>query len=131
MYNGVAAWLGWLPGGLMHAHIGASALLAATSGSSVATAAAIATAAMPQVDRHGYSERVFLGSLAAGGTLGILIPPSINTIISGFLTVTSVRRLFMAGLIPGVVLAAYRSPFPKFASVSIVLRCTNTPDRNS
>lgn len=105
MYNGVSAWLGWLPGGLMHANIGASALFAATSGSSVATAATIGTTAMPQVDRHGYSERLFLGSLAAGGTLGILIPPSINMIIYGFLTDTSVPRLFMAGLVPGIVLA--------------------------
>ena len=105
MYNGVAVWLGWLPGGLMHANIGASAIFAATSGSSVATAATISTTAMPQVDRHGYSERLFLGSLAAGGTLGILIPPSINMIIYGFLTDTSVPRLFMAGLIPGLVLA--------------------------
>lgn len=105
MYRGVAAWIGWLPGGLMHANIGASALFAATSGSSVATAATIGTTAMPQVDRHGYNERLFLGSLAAGGTLGILIPPSINMIIYGFLTDTSVPRLFVAGLVPGILLA--------------------------
>ncbi|WP_067339166.1 TRAP transporter large permease [Stappia indica] len=120
MYNGVAAWLGWLPGGLMHANIGASALFAATSGSTVATAATIGTTAMPQVDRHGYSERLFLGSLAAGGTLGILIPPSINMIIYGFLTDTSVPRLFMAGLIPGIVLAA-------IFSLVIVVLCIVKP----
>lgn len=105
MYRGVAAWLGWLPGGLMHANIGASALFAATSGSSVATAATIGTTAMPQIDKNGYNERLFLGSLAAGGTLGILIPPSINMVIYGFLTDTSVPRLFIAGLVPGILLA--------------------------
>jgi tripartite ATP-independent transporter DctM subunit len=105
MYRGVSVWTAWLPGGLMHANIGASALFAATSGSSVATAATIGTTAMPQIDRHGYNERLFLGSLAAGGTLGILIPPSINMIIYGFLTDTSVPRLFVAGIIPGLLLA--------------------------
>ncbi|WP_174802867.1 TRAP transporter large permease [Martelella limonii] len=120
MYNGVSAWLGWLPGGLMHANIGASALFAATSGSSVATAATIGTTAMPQVDRHGYSERLFLGSLAAGGTLGILIPPSINMIIYGFLTDTSVPRLFMAGLVPGIVLAL-------IFSLTILVLCVVKP----
>lgn len=105
MYRGVAAWIGWLPGGLMHANIGASALFAATSGSSVATAATIGTTAMPQIAKHAYNERLFIGSLAAGGTLGILIPPSINMIIYGFLTDTSVPRLFLAGLVPGIVLA--------------------------
>ncbi|MBL3563492.1 TRAP transporter large permease subunit [Rhodovulum sulfidophilum] len=120
MYAGVSAWLGWLPGGLMHANIGASALFAATSGSSVATAATIGTTAMPQVDRHGYSERLFLGSLAAGGTLGILIPPSINMIIYGFLTDTSVPRLFMAGLVPGIVLAA-------IFSMTILVLCIFRP----
>ncbi|BAQ71347.1 hypothetical protein NHU_04233 [Rhodovulum sulfidophilum] len=120
MYAGVSAWLGWLPGGLMHANIGASALFAVTSGSSVATAATIGTTAMPQVDRHGYSERLFLGSLAAGGTLGILIPPSINMIIYGFLTDTSVPRLFMAGLVPGIVLAA-------IFSMTILVLCILRP----
>ncbi|MBL3609963.1 TRAP transporter large permease [Rhodovulum sulfidophilum] len=120
MYAGVSAWLGWLPGGLMHANIGASALFAATSGSSVATAATIGTTAMPQVDRHGYSERLFLGSLAAGGTLGILIPPSINMIIYGFLTDTSVPRLFMAGVVPGIVLAA-------IFSMTILVLCILRP----
>lgn len=120
MYNGVAAWIGWLPGGLMHANIGASALFAATSGSSVATAATIGTTAMPQVDRHGYSERLFLGSLAAGGTLGILIPPSINMIIFGFLTDTSVPQLFVAGLIPGILLAI-------IFSITIIVLCVAAP----
>ena len=120
MYRGVAAWLGWLPGGLMHANIGASALFAATSGSSVATAATIGTTAMPQIDKNGYNERLFLGSLAAGGTLGILIPPSINMVIYGFLTDTSVPRLFIAGLVPGILLALV-------FSATILILCAVVP----
>lgn len=105
MYNSMSLWLSWLPGGLMHANIGASALFAATSGSSVATAATVGTVAIPQIQKKGYNESLFLGSLAAGGTLGILIPPSINLIIYGVLTNTSVPRLYLAGIIPGLLLA--------------------------
>ncbi len=106
VYNAVAQWLSWLPGGLMHANIGACAMFAATSGSSVATAATIGTVALPQIQKRGYNERLFLGSIAAGGTLGILIPPSINFIIYGLLTNSSVPRLYLAGFIPGAILAA-------------------------
>ncbi|NYT82235.1 TRAP transporter large permease [Alcaligenaceae bacterium] len=106
MYNAMSLWLSWLPGGLMHANIGASALFAATSGSSVATAATVGTVAIPQIQKKGYNESLFLGSLAAGGTLGILIPPSINLIIYGVLTNTSVPRLYLAGIIPGLAMAA-------------------------
>lgn len=105
MYNGMVQWLGWLPGGLMHSNIGACSLFAATSGSSVATAATIGTVAMPEVEKRGYNERLFLGTIAAGGTLGILIPPSINLIIYGLLTDTSVPELYLAGFIPGLALA--------------------------
>lgn len=106
MYNAMSLWLSWLPGGLMHANIGASALFAATSGSSVATAATVGTVAIPQIAKKGYNESLFLGSLAAGGTLGILIPPSINLIIYGVLTNTSVPRLYLAGIVPGLLMAA-------------------------
>jgi tripartite ATP-independent transporter DctM subunit len=106
VYNAIAQWLSWLPGGLMHANIGACAMFAATSGSSVATAATIGTVAIPEIGKRGYSERLFLGTLAAGGTLGILIPPSINFIIYGLLTNTSVPRLYLAGFIPGALLAS-------------------------
>ncbi len=105
VYNAAAQWLSWLPGGLMHANIGTSAMFAATSGSSVATAATIGTVAIPQIKQRGYDERLFLGSIAAGGTLGILIPPSINFILYGLLTNTSVPRLYLAGFIPGAILA--------------------------
>lgn len=105
MYSAMSLWLSWLPGGLMHANIGASTLFSATSGSSVATAATVGTVALPQIKRYGYNESLFLGSIAAGGTLGILIPPSINLVIYGVLTNTSVPKLYLAGIIPGLLMA--------------------------
>ena len=104
MYQAFAGWLGGLPGGLLHTNIGCCALFAATSGSSVATAATIGTVALPSLQRHGYPMREALGSLAAGGTLGILIPPSVNMIIYGSMTNNSVGKLFIAGIIPGLLL---------------------------
>ncbi|MBZ0163596.1 MAG: TRAP transporter large permease subunit [Notoacmeibacter sp.] len=105
MYAALVEWLSWLPGGTIHANIGACALFAASSGSSVATAATIGTVSAPEIEKHGYSPRLFLGSLAAGGTLGILIPPSVSLIVYGALTETSIPRLYMAGMLPGIVLA--------------------------
>ncbi len=106
MYEALVKWMSWLPGGLMHANIGSCALFAATSGSSVATAATIGTVALPQAKRFGYNDRLFLGTLAAGGTLGILIPPSLNMIIYCVLTNTSVPKLYLAGILPGLVLVS-------------------------
>ena len=106
MYNAVIQWLSWLPGGLMHANIGSSAIFAASSGSSVATAATVGTVAYPEIEKRNYNERLFLGSLAAGGTLGILIPPSINLILYGLLTDSSVPELYLAGIIPGLILSS-------------------------
>lgn len=105
MYRALTFWLSWLPGGLMHSNIGSCALFAATSGSSVATSATIGTVAMPEMERYKYNQPLFLGTLAAGGTIGILIPPSINMIIYGVLTQTSIPRLYLAAMIPGVLLA--------------------------
>ncbi len=104
MYGSLIHWVSWLPGGLMHSNIAACAMFAATSGSSVATAATVGTVALPQARRFGYNERLFLGTLAAGGTLGILIPPSINMIVYAVLTNTSVPKLYLAGMIPGLAL---------------------------
>jgi tripartite ATP-independent transporter DctM subunit len=106
MYAALVQWVPWLPGGLMHANIAACALFAATSGSSVATAATIGTVALGEMERRGYSERLFLGTIAAGGTLGILIPPSINMIVYGVLTETSIPQLYLAGVVPGIILAS-------------------------
>ncbi len=106
MYYGLSDWLGRLPGGLLHTNIGASALFASVSGSSVATAATISTVALPEFRERKYNERLVLGSIAAGATLGILIPPSVNLIIYGALTSTSIGRLFAAGIVPGLLLAS-------------------------
>jgi tripartite ATP-independent transporter DctM subunit len=104
MYKALSDWLNPLPGGLLHTNIGASAMFAAVSGSSVATAATIGTVALPAFRNRGYDERLVLGTVAAGATLGILIPPSINMIIYGAMTNTSVGRLYAAGVLPGLVL---------------------------
>ncbi|MCA3247002.1 MAG: TRAP transporter large permease [Azospirillum sp.] len=104
MYKALSDWLSPMPGGLLHTNIGASAMFAAVSGSSVATAATIGTVALPSFRNRGYDERLVLGTIAAGATLGILIPPSINMIIYGAMTNTSVGRLYAAGVVPGLVL---------------------------
>jgi len=104
-YAALDRWVSWLPGGLVHANIATATMFSATSGSSVATAATVATVAMPQAEKLGYDPKLFSGAIAAGGTLGIMIPPSINLIVYGFLTQTSIPRLFLAGLIPGIALA--------------------------
>jgi C4-dicarboxylate transporter, DctM subunit len=120
MYNALVLWVPWLPGGLMHSNIAACAMFAATSGSSVATAATIGTVAMGEIKKHGYSERLFLGTIAAGGTLGILIPPSINMIVYGVLTDSSIPKLYLAGIIPGVLLAG-------LFSLTVLIACLLWP----
>ncbi len=120
MYTALVHWMPWLPGGLMHSNIASCALFAATSGSSVATAATIGTVALDEVDKRGYSERLFLGTIVAGGTLGILIPPSINMIIYGVLTETSIPQLYIAGFLPGLVLAI-------LFSVTVLILCLINP----
>ena len=104
-YAALDRWISWLPGGLIHANVATATMFSATSGSSVATAATVATVAMPQAEKLGYDPRLFSGAIAAGGTLGIMIPPSINLIVYGFLTQTSIPQLFLAGLVPGIGLA--------------------------
>lgn len=106
MYGALSVWMQRMPGGLLHTNIGASTVFSAMSGSSVATAATIGTVALPAFQQRGYNERLALGSLAAGATLGILIPPSINMIIYGAITNTSIGKLFIAGILPGLALAA-------------------------
>tara|TARA_R110002094_G_scaffold6743_6_gene15873 strand:+ start:1000 stop:2283 length:1284 start_codon:yes stop_codon:yes gene_type:complete len=104
-YAALDRWVSWLPGGLVHANIATATMFSATSGSSVATAATVATVAMPQAEKLGYDPKLFSGAIAAGGTLGIMIPPSINLIVYGFLTQSSIPQLFLAGLLPGLGLA--------------------------
>jgi len=104
LYEALDRWLYKVPGGLMASNIGACGIFAALSGSSPATCAAIGKMGIPEMRQRGYPASVATGSIAAGGTLGILIPPSITMIVYGIATETSIGRLFIAGLIPGVVL---------------------------
>ena len=105
MYAVISRWIWFLPGGLIHTNIVSCAIFAACSGSSVATSATISRASLPSFRQREYSERMVIGSLAAGGTLGILIPPSISLIIYGVVVEESIGRLYMAGLVPGLMLA--------------------------
>ncbi|MEM9394656.1 MAG: TRAP transporter large permease [Pseudomonadota bacterium] len=120
-YAALDRWVSWLPGGLVHANVATATMFSATSGSSVATAATVATVAMPQAEKLGYDPRLFSGAIAAGGTLGIMIPPSINLIVYGFLTQTSIPQLFLAGLIPGIALAL------GFMAITVVI-CLMRPE---
>ncbi|MEM8959477.1 MAG: TRAP transporter large permease [Pseudomonadota bacterium] len=106
MYRALADWTKPLPGGLLHTNIAASTVFASISGSSVATAATIGTVAFPTFRRQNYAEAWVAGSVASGATLGILIPPSINLIIYGAVTNTSIGALFTAGILPGIILAS-------------------------
>ena len=105
VYDGLTNIVRKLPGGLLQTNIAGCAVFAAISGSSVATAAAIGTIALPSLKERGYNVRMSVGSLAAGGTLGILIPPSIAMIIYGTFTETSIAKLFMAGVVPGLIVS--------------------------
>jgi C4-dicarboxylate transporter DctM subunit len=104
LYDAANRWLGHWRGGLAMANVVACGGFAAVSGSSLATSATMAVVALPEMERHGYAARLATGSIAAGGTLGILIPPSVMFLIYGFITEQSVGRLFLAGVVPGTLL---------------------------
>jgi tripartite ATP-independent transporter DctM subunit len=104
LYEALERWLTKVPGGLVISNLGACALFSAMSGSSPATCAAIGKMGIPEMRKRGYPDAVAAGSIAAGGTLGILIPPSVTMIVYGIATETSIGRLFLAGVIPGLLL---------------------------
>ncbi len=104
LFDALLRWMGRLPGGIAHASVGACGVFAAVSGSSLATAATMGTVACPEMIRRGYSARLTYGIVAAGGTLGILIPPSIAMIIYGTTVGAPITVLFIAGIIPGLIL---------------------------
>ena len=106
LYIALDRWLYRVPGGLVVSNLGACAIFAALTGSSPATCAAIGKMGIPEMRKRGYPDEVATGSICAGGTLGILIPPSITLILYGIATETSIGRLFLAGVIPGVLLTA-------------------------
>ena len=104
LYEALDRWLTRIPGGLVISNLGACALFSAMSGSSPATCAAIGKMGIPEMRKRGYPDAVAAGSIAAGGTLGILIPPSVTMIVYGIATETSIGRLFLAGVFPGLLL---------------------------
>jgi len=104
LYAALDRWLHRVPGGLIISNIGACSIFAALSGSSPATCAAIGKMGIPEMRQRGYPEGLATGAIAAGGTLGILIPPSITMIVYGIATETSIGRLFLAGIMPGLML---------------------------
>jgi tripartite ATP-independent transporter DctM subunit len=111
MFEGLAPWLGWLPGRLMHVNILGCAIFGTVSGSSAATCATIAKVALPELKRRGYDEKTCLGSLAAAGTLGILLPPSIIMVVYAVAAEVSIIKVFLAGFIPGFVLTVLFSGY--------------------
>ncbi|WP_375722818.1 TRAP transporter large permease [Arcobacter sp. KX21116] len=105
LYKALDSWLYRIPGGLVIANIGACTIFSALSGSSPATCAAIGKMGIPEMQKKGYPDAISTGSIAAGGTLGILIPPSVTMIVYGVATETSIGRLFVAGVVPGILLS--------------------------
>ncbi len=104
LFSGLAPWMTHLPGRLMHVNILGCGIFAAVSGSSAATAATIGKMAIPELQKRGYDEQMIIGTLAGSGTLGLLIPPSIILIVYGVATEESIARLFVAGILPGILL---------------------------
>jgi tripartite ATP-independent transporter DctM subunit len=116
LYEALARWLHRVPGSLVISNIGACALFAALSGSSPATCAAIGKMGIPEMRRRGYDADLATGAIAAGGTLGILIPPSITMILYGIASETSIGRLFIAGILPGLLLTGLFMAWALFLS---------------
>src|SRR5262245_47671811 len=111
MFEGLAPWLGWLPGRLMHVNVLACGIFGTVSGSSAATCATIAKVALPELVKRGYDERVCLGSLCGAGTLGILLPPSIIMVVYAVAAEVSILKVFLAGFLPGFLLMALFSGY--------------------
>lgn len=103
LFEGLAPWLRWIPGRLLHTNVLASGIFALVIGSSAATTATVGKIALPELLKRGYPERMVLGSLAGSGTLGLLIPPSVMLIVYGVAAEVSIARLFIAGLLPGLL----------------------------
>jgi len=128
MFEGLSPWLGWLPGRLMHVNILGCAVFGTVSGSSAATCATIAKVALPELKKRGYDEKTCLGSLAAAGTLGILLPPSIIMVVYAVAAEVSIIKVFLAGFIPGFVLTAL---FSGYIIVWALLNPEKTPKEDA
>ena len=124
LFKGISPWIAWLPGRLVHSNIVGCAVFAAVSGSSAATAATIGRMSLPELQKRGYDQRLSIGTLAGSSTLGFLIPPSIILIVYGVATEQSIARLFIAGILPGVMLVIL---FMGFVIVWSLLNPTRIP----
>ncbi len=107
MFNGLAPWMARLPGRLLHTNIVGCTVFAAVSGSSAATVTTIGKMSIPELRRRGYPEHMIIGTLAGAGTLGLMIPPSLTLIVYGVTINESISKLFIAGILPGIVLASF------------------------
>lgn len=121
LFKGLTPWLTFLPGRLIHVNIVASSIFAAVSGSSAATTATVGKITMPELIKRGYNRSLSIGSLAGAGTLGFLIPPSMLMIVYGIAANVSIGALFIAGIVPGIILAICFSTY-------ILIRCLINPD---
>jgi len=126
LYRGVSKWMSPIPGGLILSNIFSCSIFAAVSGSAVATAAAIGSIAYPEQRKRGYSRKIIAGSLAGGGSIGILIPPSITMIIYGSMTGVSVGKLFMGGVIPGILMSII---FMLYILIYSIIKIKEVPER--
>ncbi len=124
LFAGLSPWVQRLPGRLLHVNVVSCAVFAAVSGSSAATCATIGRISLPELKKRGYDDRMAIGTLAGSGTLGLLIPPSIILIVYGAATDQSIARLFIAGVIPGMILALL---FMGFVAVWAILNSSRMP----
>lgn len=127
MFEGLAPWLGKWPGRLLHVNVLGCAIFAAVSGSSAATCATIGKMSIPELKSRGYPERLILGTLAGSATLGLLIPPSIILIVYGVATEQSIARLFIAGVLPGLMLVAM---FGSYVALQALLHPADIPNED-
>lgn len=127
LLKGLRPWLLWIPGRLLHINVAACSLFAAVSGSSAATTATVGKITLDELKKLGYSKSIAIGSLAGSGTLGFLIPPSLIMIIYGVLSNVSIGKLFIAGVIPGVLLA---SVYSIYIILACVINRSNVPPIN-
>jgi tripartite ATP-independent transporter DctM subunit len=126
MFRGLAPWLNWIPGRLLHVNVLACGIFGSVSGSSAATCATVAKIALPELNKRGYDERLALGSLAGAGTLGILIPPSITMVVYAVAANVSIIQVFLAGFLPGLLVMGLYSGY---IAVWSLLNPARTPPR--
>ena len=128
LFKGLTPWLGGLPGRLLHVNVAGCAIFAAISGSSAATVATVGKMSIPELRRRGYPEQMIIGTLAGAGTLGLLIPPSIILIVYGVTVNESIAGLFMAGVLPGIMLALL---FMGYIIIRAALQPASMPPREA